>query len=75
MFCFFTSDSKEILIIGKAANKSNEIPLMQEMMQEFSFQDIIITLDAMHCQTKTLETIKESGNDYIVQVKKNQKNS
>ncbi len=48
---------------------------MQEMMQEFSFQDIIITLDAMHFQTKTLETIKESGNDYIVQVKKNQKNS
>lgn len=45
------------------------------MMQEFPLQDMIITLDALHCQTKTLKTIKESGNDYVVQVKENQKNS
>ena len=72
---FFASDSKEILIARKTADKSNEIPLVQEMMQEFPLQDMIITLDALHCQTKTLKTIKESGNDYVVQVKENQKNS
>ena len=71
---FFASDSKEILIARKTADKSNEIPLVQEMMQEFPLQDMIITLDALHCQTKTLKTIKESGNDYVVQVKENQKN-
>ncbi len=72
---FFASDSKEILIARKTASKSNEIPLVQEMMQEFPLQDLVITLDALHCQTKTLKAIKDSGNDYVVQVKDNQKNS
>jgi hypothetical protein len=72
---FFASDSKEILIARKTASKSNEIPLVQEMMQEFPLQDMIITLDALHCQTKTLKAIKDSGNEYVIQVKDNQKNS
>ncbi len=72
---FFSSDSKEILIARKTASKSNEIPLVQKMMEEFPLQDMIITLDALHCQSKTLKAIKDSGNDYTVQVKNNQKNS
>jgi len=72
---FFASDSSEILIARKTASKSNEIPLVQEMMSEFPLQSMIITLDALHCQTKTLKAIKDSGNDYVVQVKENQKNS
>ena len=72
---FFTSDSKEILIARKTASKSNEIPLVQEMMEEFPLQNMIITLDALHCQSKTLKAIKDSDNDYVVQVKDNQKNS
>jgi len=71
---FFASDSKEILIARKTVSKSNEIPLVQEMMKEFPLKDMIITLDALHCQTKTLKAIKNSGNDYVVQVKENQKN-
>jgi hypothetical protein len=72
---FFASDSKEILIARKTASKSNEIPLVQTMMEEFPLKDMIITLDALHCQAKTLKAIKDSGNDYVVQVKDNQKNS
>jgi len=72
---FFASDSREILIARKTASKSNEIPLVQTMMEEFPLKDMIITLDALHCQTKTLKAIKDSGNDYVVQVKDNQKNS
>jgi len=72
---FFASDSKEILIARKTASKSNEIPLVQTMMDEFPLKDMIITLDALHCQTKTLKAIKDSGNDYVIQVKENQKNS
>ena len=72
---FFASDSKEILIARKTASKSNEIPLVQTMMEEFPLKDMIITLDALHCQTKTLKAIKDSGNDYVIQVKDNQKNS
>lgn len=72
---FFSSDSKEVLIARKTATKSNEIPLVQEMLASFPLQDMIITLDALHCQTKTAKAIKESGNEYVLQVKNNQKNS
>jgi hypothetical protein len=72
---FFASDSKEILIARKTASKSNEIPLVQEMMEEFPLKNMIITLDALHCQTKTLKAIKNSANEYVIQVKENQKNS
>lgn len=70
---FFKSDSKDILIARATASKSNEIPLVQTMMQEFPLKDFIITLDALHTQTKTLKAIKQSNNDYVVQIKENQK--
>ena len=72
---FFSSDSKEVLMARKTATKSNEIPLVQEMLTSLPLKDVIITLDAMHCQTKTAKMIKESGNEYVLQVKNNQKNS
>ena len=72
---FFSSDSKEVLITRKTATKSNEIPLVQEMLESFPLKDMIITLDALHCQTKTAKKIKESGNEYVLQVKKTKKDS
>lgn len=72
---FFASDSKDVIQARKTATKSNEIPLVQEMIEQFPYENVIITLDAMHCQKETLKAIKDSGNDYVVQVKKNQKNS
>ena len=68
---FFTSDSKEVIIARKTASKSNEIPLVQEMMEEFPLKEFVLTMDALHCQTETLKAIKDSGNDYVVQVKDN----
>jgi hypothetical protein len=72
---FFNSDSKEVILARKTASKSNEIPLVQEMMEEFPLEQFVLALDALHCQSKTLSAIKKSGNDYVVQVKENQKNS
>ncbi|MCF6184110.1 MAG: ISAs1 family transposase [Bacteroidales bacterium] len=73
---FFSSDSKEVLIARKTATKSNEIPLLQEMLETFPLKDMVITLDALHCQTKTAKAIKEeSGNEYVLQVKKIKKDS
>ncbi len=72
---FFSSDSKEVLIARKTATKSNEIPLVQEMLETFPLKDMIITLDALHCQTKTAKAIKKSGNEYVLQVKKIKKDS
>ncbi len=70
---FFKNDSKEVIIARQTASKSNEIPLVQEMLKEFSLEKMILTLDALHCQTETLAAIIESKNDYVVQVKGNQK--
>jgi hypothetical protein len=70
---FFISDSKEIISAKKTAEKSNEIPLVQEMLKTFPLTDMILTLDALHCQTKTVKAIIDSGNDYVIQVKDNQK--
>ena len=67
------SDSKEILLSRKVEDKSNEIPLVQEMIKEFELEDMILTLDAMHCQKETTKQIIQSNNDYCIQVKKNQK--
>ncbi len=72
---FFSSDSKEVLTARKTATKSNEIPLVQEMLETFPLKDMIITLDALHCQTKTARAIKKSGNEYVLQVKKTKKDS
>lgn len=75
MVSFFKSDSKEVLIARQTATKSNEIPLVQEMLREFPLKQLVLTLDAMHCQSETLKAIKKSRNDYVVQVKGNQKDS
>jgi len=71
---FFKNDSKEVIMARQTASKSNEIPLVQEMLKEFPLEKLILTMDALHCQSETLKAIKESGNDYVVQVKENQKN-
>ena len=34
----------------------------------------VITADAMHCQTKTSDTVIDGEGDYVLQVKENQKN-
>jgi len=49
---FFASDSKEILMARRTATKSNEIPLVQEMLKSFPLEKMVITLDALHCQKK-----------------------
>jgi len=70
---FFKNDSKEVIIARQTASKSNEIPLVQEMLKEFPLEKMVLTLDALHCQSETLTAIIESKNDYVVQVKGNQK--
>ncbi len=34
----------------------------------------VFTLDAVHCQKETIQTINQSNNDYVIAVKKNQPN-
>lgn len=69
----FVSNSRLILAHEEIATKTNEIPMAQALMKKLGLSGYIFTFDALHCQEKTLETAKESGNDVIVQVKANQK--
>jgi len=52
--------------------KTNEIPVMQEMLKYIDLQGKVITADAMHCQKDTTALIIEGGGDYILGLKGNQ---
>ncbi|MBC8185693.1 ISAs1 family transposase [candidate division KSB1 bacterium] len=71
VFSAFTSG--DIILAHEEINeKTNEIPTAQKLFVELGLSDYIFTLDAMHCQVKTLQSAVESNNDIIVQVKENQ---
>lgn len=69
----FSHRHKESLSMAQTAAKSNEIPLVREMVNAMKREGLTYTLDAMHCQKETLETILEQQCDYVVGVKQNQK--
>lgn len=69
----FLSDSQLILAHEEIEEKTNEIPMAQKLMADLGLSEAIFTLDALHCQKKTLEIAKETNNEVIVQVKGNQK--
>jgi predicted transposase YbfD/YdcC len=73
MFSAFLTDSNIIIAHEQIADKTNEIPTAQQLIESLGLSDYIFTFDAMHCQTKTLETAVNTNNDVIVQVKENQK--
>lgn len=69
----FLTDSHLILAHEAIATKTNEIPIAQKLMGALGLSDYIFTFDALHCQEKTLQTAKDTGNEVIVQIKGNQK--
>jgi len=58
--------------MAKVNDKSNEIPLVQQMIRDTKLRDVIFTLDALHCQKQTVKEIIDSHNDYVIAVKENQ---
>jgi predicted transposase YbfD/YdcC len=62
------------LVLGqrKTAEKSNEITAIPELLRVLDVAGCIVTIDAMGCQTKIVETIVERGGDYVIAVKANQ---
>lgn len=73
MVTLFKSRTKEVIHSKKTESKSNEIPLVQQIILDSGLKDVIFTMDAMHCQSETIRNIKRSGNDCVVGVKDNQK--
>ena len=62
------------LCLGQVAveDGSNEITAVPQLLEWLELTGAIVTLDAMHCQTKTAQKILEKEADYILVVKGNQ---
>ncbi|HHH53563.1 MAG TPA: ISAs1 family transposase [Bacteroidetes bacterium] len=59
----------------KVADKSNEITAIPELIKELDIKDAVISIDAIGCQKKIAEQIKEKKGDYLLSLKNNQKES
>lgn len=70
----FAVKRKQVLTAGKIeTKKENEIPKVQELLEMLDLKGVTFTLDALHCQEKTIKAIKKSKNHYIIGAKNNQR--
>lgn len=53
-------------------DKESEIPTFQSLLRRFNLKNTMVTGDALHCQTKTMEMIIARGGHYTFTVKDNQ---
>ena len=58
--------------LKSVAEKSNEIPAVQELIRLLDLEGAIVTTDAMHCQRETAQAIIDKQADYIFIAKGNQ---
>jgi len=56
----------------KVSGKSNEITAIPELLRLLDVSGCIVTIDAMGCQTKIAQAIRDEKADYILRVKDNQ---
>ena len=72
----FTDNSltRNGVVLGQETvnKKTNEIPVMQEMLKYIDLQGKVITADALNCQKDTAALIIKGGGDYILGLKGNQ---
>lgn len=67
---------KEGIVIAqkKVMDKSNEIPMVKELLGPLEMEGAVVTLDALHTQKKTASYIVEKKKgDYVLVAKDNQK--
>ncbi len=63
------------LILGQVeiAEKTNEIPVFQQLLTVLEIPNSIFTADALHLQKKTFEIVLDKGHGLLIQLKDNQK--
>jgi predicted transposase YbfD/YdcC len=64
------------LVLGqrKVDDKSNEITAIPELLKLLNMTGCIVTIDAMGCQKKIVQSIRDNHADYVICVKDNQGN-
>ena len=72
-FSFFSVARELILGQVEIAEKTNEIPVFQQLLKDLEVPNCIFTADAMHLQKKTFEIAADNGHKLLIQLKDNQK--
>lgn len=57
----FTHREGVVIAQQQVADKSNEIPAVQAMIEDLDLKDVTVTMDAMHTQTATAKAVVEKG--------------
>ncbi|MBR0074711.1 MAG: ISAs1 family transposase [Synergistaceae bacterium] len=68
----FDSSSQICLFSQEIDEKTNEIPVAQEILQTIDLTNTICTFDSMHMQRKTIEIIHNNHGHYVGGLKGNQ---
>jgi predicted transposase YbfD/YdcC len=53
--------------------KTNEIPVVRDLIEMIGIKGKTVTMDAMHCQKDTVAAVVSGGGEYVVGLKGNQK--
>ncbi len=72
MVSAWASESGLVLGQRKVDDKSNEITAIPELLRLLDVSGCIVTIDAMGCQTKITQAIRDEKADYVLRVKANQ---
>ena len=70
----YLTESGVVLSQKKINEKTNEIPVFQEMLSYLNLKGKTVTADAMHCQRETCALITAQKGDYVFGLKGNQGN-
>lgn len=69
----YLTESGVVLGQEKINEKTNEIPVLRQMLEYMNIKDKTITADALHCQKETCAKIIEKEGNYVLGLKENQK--
>ncbi len=69
----YLTDSGVVLGQEKINEKTNEIPVLRQMLEYMNIKGKTITADALHCQKETCAKIIEKQGNYVLGLKENQK--
>ena len=68
----FVHQRQQVLgVTSFQSSKQGEGQAVRDLLKKLQLKDAIFTLDALHCQKKTLTLINQQGNHYVVQLKNN----
>jgi len=67
-----THETGETLLQVRVDDKTNEIPVAQEVLPHLPLRGCVVTADALHTQTATAQVILDQQADYLLVVKDNQ---